>query len=322
MSSFWNIKKEMIEIRKYKSNQAQEWDLFVEAAKNGIFMFERKYMDYHSDRFTDYSLMFYRDGEELIAVLPASLHGTELRSHGGLTYGGMLCGYQMKQHLMNECFEVLIDYLRKEGITEVLYKHIPHFFHKYPSEEELYPLWRHGAQLVRRDVSSVIDLSCPIKMPKGRKAQISRAKREGVIVNIEETFDEFIALENQVLQEYHSVQAVHTGAELALLHSRFPKQIKLYTARKNGELIAGSLLFVYDDVVHTQYMASSELGREIGGLDLVVATMMEEHKNTKHYFDFGISTDDVGRSFNAGLCSQKEGFGGRTVCYDFYRLKI
>lgn len=312
----------MIEIRKYKSNQAQEWDLFVEAAKNGIFMFERKYMDYHSDRFTDYSLMFYRDGEELIAVLPASLHGTELRSHGGLTYGGMLCGYQMKQHLMNECFEVLIDYLRKEGITEVLYKHIPHFFHKYPSEEELYPLWRHGAQLVRRDVSSVIDLSCPIKMPKGRKAQISRAKREGVIVNIEETFDEFIALENQVLQEYHSVQAVHTGAELALLHSRFPKQIKLYTARKNGELIAGSLLFVYDDVVHTQYMASSELGREIGGLDLVVATMMEEHKNTKHYFDFGISTDDVGRSFNAGLCSQKEGFGGRTVCYDFYRLKI
>lgn len=311
----------MITIQKYTPVHQQAWDTFVATAKNGIFMFQRGYMDYHSDRFTDHSLMFYREGE-LVAVLPASIHGTELRSHGGLTYGGMICSYAMKQHLMNECFEALMAYLKEQGVTEMLYKTIPHIYHKYPCEEELYPLWRNGAQLCRRDVSSTIDLTCPLKMPKGRKAQISRAKREGVVVAVEETFDEFIALENEVLAAYHQVQAVHTGAELALLHSRFPEHIKLFTARYEGVLIAGTILFVYDELVHTQYMASSEVGREIGGLDLAVATAMEDYKSTHKYFDFGISTDDVGKFFNIGLANQKEGFGGRTIVYDTYKLEI
>lgn len=311
----------MITIIKYTPAHQQAWDAFVATAKNGIFMFLRGYLDYHSDRFTDHSLMFYRE-DELVAVLPASIHGTELRSHGGLTYGGMICSYAMKQHLMNECFEALMAYLKEQGITEMLYKTIPHIYHKYPCEEELYPLWRIGAQLCRRDVSSTIDLTCPLKMPKGRKAQISRAKREGVVVTVEETFDEFIALENEVLAAYHQVQAVHTGAELTLLHNRFPEQIKLYTARKDGKLVAGSLIFAYDDVVHTQYMASSEWGRDNGALDLTIATIMEEYKDTKRYLDFGISTEQAGQVFNSGLASQKEGFGGRTVVYDFYKFKV
>lgn len=311
----------MIEVRRYTEEQILEWDSFVDAAKNGIFMFKRGFMDYHSDRFIDHSLMFYRE-DELVAVLPASIHDAELRSHGGLTYGGMICSYAMKQHLMNESFEALMTYLKEQGVTEMLYKTIPHIYHKYPCEEELYPLWRMGAQLCRRDVSSTIDLTCPLKMPKGRKAQISRAKREGVVVMVEECFDEFIALENQVLTEYHQVQAVHSGAELALLHSRFPGQIKLYCARKDDELIAGSLVFVYDDVVHTQYMASSTIGREIGGLDLTIATIIDEYKSSKQYLDFGISTEQAGLVFNVGLAAQKEGFGGRTIVYDTYKLEI
>ena len=47
-------------------------------------MLKRGYMDYHSDRFIDNSLMFYED-DKLIALMPASKHGNELRSHGGLT---------------------------------------------------------------------------------------------------------------------------------------------------------------------------------------------------------------------------------------------
>lgn len=311
----------MIDVRRYTPELVIEWDSFVDSSKNEMFMFKRGFMDYHSDRFNDCSLMFYRE-DELVAVLPASIHGTELRSHGGLTYGGMICSSTMKQHLMNECFETMMIYLKKQGITEVLYKTIPHIYHKYPCEEELYSLWHIGAYLYRRDVSSTIDLTCPLKMPKGRKAQVSRAKREGVVIAIEECFDEFIDLENKVLTEHHNVHAVHTGAELALLHSRFPEQIKLYTARKEGDLIAGTLLFVYNQLVHTQYMASSDLGREIGGLDLAVVTAMKDYGQTHRYFDFGISTDDVGKYFNAGLASQKEGFGGRTIVYDTYKLEI
>ena len=36
---------------------------FNKNAKNGIFMFDRNYMDYHSDRFRDNSLLFYNEDE-------------------------------------------------------------------------------------------------------------------------------------------------------------------------------------------------------------------------------------------------------------------
>lgn len=312
----------MIEIRRYNQADAVIWDAFIDASKNGIFMFKRGYMDYHSDRFTDHSLMFYND-EELVALLPMSQHGNEFRSHGGLTYGGMICGYGMKQHTMDECFESLMEYMRMNGIDKLLYKPVPYIYSRYPSEEALYPLWRKGAQLVRRDVSTTIEFNAnPIKMPKGRKAQISRAKREGVVVEQSTDFEAFIELENQVLAQYHGLKAVHTGAELALLHSRFPEEVLLYVAKHEGKIEAGTLLFVYDNVVHTQYMASSDYGRENGALDLVIATVMDEYRNTKRYLDFGISTEQAGLVMNYGLISQKEGFGGRSVVYDFYELKI
>ena len=147
-------------------------------------------------------------------------------------------------------------------------------------------------------------------------------KREGIVIEQSTDFDSFIELENQVLAQYHGQKAVHTGAELALLHSRFPNEVLLYVAKHEGKIEAGTLLFVYDKVVHTQYMASSEYGRENGALDLVISTVMDEYRDSKQYFDFGISTEEEGRILNNGLISQKEGFGGRSVMYDFYELKV
>ena len=89
----------MITIRRYNSGDSVTWDAFVDASKNGTFMLKRGYMDYHADRFEDYSLLFYND-DELVALLPASIHELELRSHGGLTYGGMICSYAVKQQMM------------------------------------------------------------------------------------------------------------------------------------------------------------------------------------------------------------------------------
>lgn len=312
----------MITIKKYTANDVAVWDAFVDASKNGTFMLKRGYMDYHSDRFEDHSLMFY-NADELVALLPASLHGRELRSHGGLTYGGMIYSCTMKQHTMNECFMSLKNYLLSSNIKQLSYKSIPYIYHRYPCQEDLYALWYNGAQLIRRDVSTTIDLELPpIKLPKGRKAQISRAKREGIRVETSDDFEAFIALENSVLTQYHQTQAVHTGAELTLLHSRFPDNIRLLTAIHDKEMVAGVLLFVYDDIVHTQYMASSEYGRANGGLDLIISTIIEEYKTNKKYLDFGISTEDAGRLLNNGLISQKESFGGRSIVYDFYELTI
>ena len=47
-----------IDIVKYNHNMKAEWDAFVKTSKNGTFLFMRDYMEYHNDRFIDYSLLF------------------------------------------------------------------------------------------------------------------------------------------------------------------------------------------------------------------------------------------------------------------------
>jgi len=46
---------------RYSSDKKQIWNDFNRSAKNPLFMFDRDYMDYHSDRFKDHSLMFYKE---------------------------------------------------------------------------------------------------------------------------------------------------------------------------------------------------------------------------------------------------------------------
>lgn len=314
----------MISAVRYTETEKALWNQFNATAKNPLFMFDRGFMDYHADRFQDHSLLFYDDGE-LVAILPMSQRALTLTSHGGLTYGGFITGIKMKQHTMNECFEALIRYAGENGIRHIVYKTIPHIYHEQPAEEDRYALFVNNASVLKVEASTVVNLQQPLKMPKGRKAQISRAKREGVTVQkltAPEDFDRFIALENEVLSQRHETKAVHTGAELALLHSRFPESIHLLGAMKDGELIAGTVLFEYGQVVHTQYMAANDLARQIGALDLVISNVMEQYKADKLWLDFGISTEDGGRYLNEGLIAQKEGFGGRTDVYWTWGLNL
>ena len=314
----------MILIVRYSDDKSELWNQFNKQSKNYLFMFDRNYMDYHKDRFKDYSLLFY-DDDKLIALLPMSEHGDMLISHGGLTYGGFITDAKMKQHTMMDCFEELIKYAKDNGFKNIKYKCIPYIYHSQPAEEDRFALFANKAKLETVDVSTYINLADPLKMPKGRKAQVSRARREGVIIEELtelEDFKKFIELENEVLADRHGVHAVHTGEELKLLHDRMPKNIHLFAALKDRNMIAGTVVYEYDSVVHTQYMAANDEARVIGALDLAVATVIEKYKDRKKWLDFGISTEHGKIYLNEGLCSQKEGFGGRTGVYEIWELSL
>ena len=79
----------MITIQRYTSDRQPIWDAFVQTAKNNSFQHLRAYMDYHNNRFADYSLMAY-SGDEPVALLPANRVGDVVYSHQGLTYGGLI----------------------------------------------------------------------------------------------------------------------------------------------------------------------------------------------------------------------------------------
>lgn len=311
-------------IKRYEESDKNIWNTFNKTAKNSLFMFDRNYMDYHKNRFLDHSLLFYQD-EELIAILPMTEAEGVLTSHGGLTYGGFITNTKMKQHVMDECVEQLVQYARENGFRELNYKVIPHIYHTQPAEEDRYALFINDAKLAKVEASTVVNLEAPLKMPKGRKAQISRAKREGCTIEERtdhESFCQFIALENQVLSEHHNTKAVHTAEEINLLHDDFPENIHLYAAIKENTMIAGTIVFEYGQVVHTQYMAANDEARQIGALDLTINTVIEKYKASKKWLDFGISTENGGMILNQGLISQKEGFGGRTQTYEMWSITL
>ena len=111
----------MFEIKRYTPSEKNIWNGFLKTAKNATMLFEREYMDYHSDRFHDHSLMVYRKGN-LFALVPANEKDGILYSHQGLTYGGLIISKKAGTVDVLSIFNVLNEYLKSKGIVKVVYK--------------------------------------------------------------------------------------------------------------------------------------------------------------------------------------------------------
>jgi len=312
----------MVIIRKYSRANKQNWDSFVKTSKNGHFMFYRAYMEYHADRFIDHSLMIFDDRERIVAILPANLKNDELYAHEGLTFGGFLLSNKTSTNMVLDIFESLKRYLKLINVKKLIYKPIPHIYTSLPAQEDLYALFINNAKLFRRNVSSAIDLKSTIRYSKGRKWSVNKAKKEDIEIYETTEFSNFWCLLSQVLQINHEVKPVHSLEEIEQLHHSFPDNIKLFIALHLGDVVAGAVVYETTLVAHTQYLSNSQIGRDIGALDLVIDHLIKKIYKDKKYFDFGISTENNGQSLNTGLIAQKEGFGARAVVHDFYELEI
>lgn len=310
----------MFEIKRYTSADAAEWNNFVAGSKNGTFLFDRGYMDYHADRFADHSLMIYRD-DRLYALLPAcaDADGT-LWSHRGLTYGGVITSVDASATDMVSLFAELNGFLRSvSGIRRVVYKAVPWIYHRLPAEEDLYAIFREcNARLFSREISSTIFLESRVRWSHGRKCGVSKARNNGVTVECSSDLAGFWQVLTANLNTRYGVNPVHTLAEMELLKSRFPANICLYVARRDGEVVGGTVLYDFGRVVHSQYISASAEGKRLGAIDAIYDRILNHDFADRRYFDFGKSTEEQGRRLNESLIFQKEGFGGRGVCYDTY----
>lgn len=309
-----------VEAIAYEPALREQWDALVRRARARHFLFERAYIDYHSDRFEDASLLVARKGAPL-AALPASRHGDEVRSHGGLTFGGLLGGDDLTTARAVEAVACALEAWRARGVRRVVWKPVPHIYHLLPAEEELYALAVHGARLVAREVSCALPGGGGAPYSDERRRAVRKGTSHGLVVGRSDAFEEFIAMERDVLAARHGVEPVHTAEELRLLADRFPEQIKLYEAREAGELVAGVVVYETPAVAHAQYIGASDAGRALRAGDAVVHHLLTEAYAGKPWFDFGISNERDG-SLNAGLARNKEGFGARAVVHDRYELAL
>lgn len=264
-----------------------------------------------------------------MALLPAnevSETGGEkiLQSHGGLTYGGWVCGPRHPDaEEMLQLFGLLIDYGKGKGFSAIDYKPIPWIYARRPSQEDIYALFRYGAKLTESHISAAIDLSDNPGFNTRQKRYLKRALK---VANVEilERDDAagFHKLLAECLRERHGVAPVHTADELQLLKSRFPSQIRIFMLRDEEGWQAGVCVFDCGPTVHCQYICSTLRAREEGLLTRLFSYLIEDEYSDRRYFDFGTNNEDYGRFLNASLYRQKHGLGGTGVIYARYTLPL
>lgn len=277
-------------------------------------------MDYHQDRFEDFSLMVYKN-DNLIAVLPANKVENNLYSHQGLTYGGLVLDSNTKFKSTLFIWKAVLKFLNSLGIETVNYKQLPNIYVDQPSDELSYLMFLTKAILTRRDALAVLNLNNKPKYSKDRIDGHKRGSKTNLIVKEVDTFDEFwkMILEPN-LENKHQVKPVHTLAEITKLKQSFPKQIRQFNVYKANEIVAGTTIFETKNVAHSQYISANSEKNKLGSLDFLHVHLLETVFSNKVYFDFGISNENNGKQINEGLQYWKEGFGARTITQDFYEI--
>lgn len=324
-----------MKIVRYTPDRSAEWDGFVKASRNGTFLFLRGYMDYHADRFRDHSLMYYSDKDKLLAVMAANeVHdeadGKQLYSHQGLTYGGLVLARETKAEHVLEMLTATKEYLKAEGFTRLIYKQIPVTYHRYASMEDEYALWLNGAETVNCKLGTAVSMTDePAEYRKmvraTKKTDTNRLLRMGYTIEMNASLEDFWPVLTDNLRRSFGATPVHTFEEMQMLMERFPKNIVCCVIRNpEGEVEAGTLLYLMDTVVHTQYMSATEQGKQSNAMDCLMLSLILHYREAGQYryFDFGTSMADDNIHVKPGLIAQKEGFGGRGVVYKTLSITV
>ncbi|MDP5200124.1 GNAT family N-acetyltransferase [Flavobacterium sp. DG2-3] len=310
-------------IRKYNKNDYTIWNDFVAQAKNATFLFHRDFMEYHKDRFEDFSLLVFED-EKLRAILPANKKGNSIYSHQGLTYGGLVFLSKLKAEKVESILDEIFFFLKENKFETLYYKPIPDFYFSEGNAAIDFFLMKRGAVLERKEMNLAVNLTIPLKISKSKMKHFRRIENLDLDIFEEENLDPFWekVLEPRLLEKF-DIKPVHSKEEITLLKSKFPQNIKQYSAYRNDEIIAGITIFETKNVVKSQYGATSKTGEEFRALDFLFVNLIHKYKRKgKHFFDMGIVGEENEFGYNKGLIKQKEELGCSVYSQDFYKLTL
>ena len=310
-------------IKKYSQDDYSIWNDFVAQSKNATFLFHRDFMEYHKDRFDDFSLLIFED-EKLRAILPANKKENAIYSHQGLTYGGLVYLPKLKAEKVESILDEILLFLKENKFETFYYKPIPNFYFSEGNAAMDFFLLKRGAILERKEMNLAVNLQAPLKISKSKMKHFRRIENLDLDIFEEENFDPFWEkiLEPRLAEKFN-VKPVHSKEEIAFLKSKFPKNIRQYSAYRNDEIIAGITIFETKNVVKSQYGATSKVGEEFRALDFLFINLIHKYKRKgKHFFDMGIVGEENELGYNQGLLAQKEELGCSVYNQDFYKIEI
>jgi hypothetical protein len=311
----------MIQVKFYTPDLIEEWNNFLCNSKGQTFMFCRSFMDYHSDKFVDRSLLVYEENE-IVAIIPASLNQDKvsLTSHSGLTFGSFIVKEKLRTYKTIEYFYHTLKFLSENSIKHLFFKQIPSFYTSISTDEIDYAFFILEAELYRMDIAYAINFENQIPYQERRSRNIKKGIKNDIKITKENDFSNFW---NEILtpnlNARFGVNPVHSLHEITSLSKNNLGSIIQFNAYKDGQIMAGTTLFETPNVIHAQYISASEEGRKNGSLDLLFDYLINEYSKSKKYLDFGIVNEEMGRKINLGLLDWKEGFGARAYAHRFYK---
>lgn len=309
-------------VKKYHPNDAAIWNEFIAQSKNATFLFQRDFMEYHQDRFDDFSLLIFEE-EKLKAVLPANKKENTVYSHQGLTYGGLVFSHKLKAEKIGLILDQVLVFFKENQVEIFYYKPIPGFYFPEGNQQTDFFLFKRGAVLDRKEMNLAINLGMPLQISKSKLKHFRRIEDLDLDIVEEQQFDSFWdkILEPRLLEKFDS-KPVHTKAEITSLKQKFPQNIKQFSVYQQDEIIAGITIFEMGNVVKSQYGATSKKGEAVRALDFLFINLIEKYKNEKKlFFDMGIVNSDE-EDYNSGLLQQKEELGCTVYNQDFYKIEI
>ncbi len=307
------------QIIRYREDLKNQWDDFIANSGNGTFLHRRDYMDYHADRFKDFSLMIFKNNS-LISTLPAHREGTQLIAHNGLTYSDFIFDKKVRIAPQIDLINASFDFLLNQGFTDFFVKTIPSFFHNQPNASSLYLYHRMLGHLSEIKPFFVLHTD-NYQLNKGRKKNLKRIQKQNLSISDDLKYlDDYWQIVNKNLRLTHRTRPVHTLEEIQLLAQRFPEQIKLLTIFNQTGMLGGALLFIINKVIHFQYI-NADPNADKSAIDLLIIHIIERYKKDFGLISFGSSSAGE-QGLNSGLTYWKESFGCKVLNQYFYKIKL
>ena len=313
-----------LRIEPFCRDREAEWDDFVlNKSMNGTFLQTRQFINYHAeDKFMDCSLCV-RKGEELVATLLACEIEDEGRklffAHKGSTYGGITISDRIySASAMDEMMKLLDEYLKAENYDGAYLKMVPYVYQKTNTDLLDYFLYKYGYTCYD-ELNYFMHLDryredIPAQFSSSKRRDFRYSLQNGLIFKKLETKEDISAYYEILLMNLAKLHLpiVHSLEDLYdLKFARFPERIEFYGVYDKDQMIAGSMIFLFDGgVFHTQYLSSNEEYLKLFPMDYLIEHLIEVAvEKGERIFTFGICTEDQGRYLNLGLSRFKEGFG-------------
>jgi len=308
-----------LKVVRYENRYKNDWDKFVNEAKNSTFLFRRDFMEYHKDRFEDFSLMIFKD-DKLVAVFPANISENKVYSHQGLTFGGLIVKNSSKESYQ-KYFYCIKKYLATQKIADLFVKQMSKPYQKEVSECDK----NIEKKVVKEELNMQVKLD-DFEISKSKMKHYKRnLKNDFLLVENDglETFWNRILI--PLLSEKYDAKPVHSLKEIEYLKAKFPDNITQYSLYYQNEIIAGITVFLNsENIVKSQYGAASSLGKKLRAIDFLFIELINKFKELNFtYFDMGTATDTTfSGGINTGLMNQKKELGCRAYEQNIIQISL